>query len=231
LNDVWNLRTVEWLRELPGEEVERLRRASRHRDYDRGATIFTPESHPHSVYLLESGLARIYRLSKQGAETTFGYVAPGEVFGELTLFGDFPRESFAHAVRRSRVWKVPRESFQQLIVRRPSIAMEVTRQIGERLKRIENRVEDLVFRDVRSRVAHILIELARDFGRGQGGEVLLELELTQSELATLVGSTRQTVNASLRELEQQGLVRRDGRRLRLVEPAELERVARTTAAG
>lgn len=178
-----------------------------------GETIFAPSTNPHSLYLLESGLARIFRLSEEGSETTFGYVAPGEVFGELSAFGDYPRESFAVAVRPSRVWKIPAETFRPMLAHKPGLVLEITRQIGSRLKRIEARVENLVFRDARSRVAHILLELGQDLGRPDEDGVLIDVELTQSEIATLVGSTRQTVNANLREFEQQGWVARRGRRI------------------
>ncbi len=199
--------------------------ASVYRDYGSGETIFAPESHPHSLYLLERGLARIYRLSEEGSETTFGYVAPGEVFGELAAFGDYPRESFATAVRESRVWKIPHDSFRQLLQSRPDIVIEITRQIGARLKRIESRVENLVFRDARARLAHILLELAEDFGDGESPGNVIGVDLTQAELATLVGTTRQTVNANLRELEKAGVIGRMGRRLVLLKSDELRTVA------
>jgi len=219
---------VDWLRELSDDEVEALRRGSTYHDYDKGETVFTPEGHPHSLYLLERGLVRIYRLSSDGAETTFGYVAPGEVFGELTLLGTFPRESFADAVHRSRVWKIPRQIFLDLTDARPTVVLEITRQIGHRLKRIESRVENLVFRDVRSRIAHMLLELSEDFGRKRDSHIVLDLELTQSELATLVGSARQTVNAALKELESEGVIDREGRRIVLVKLQELDRIARAS---
>jgi CRP-like cAMP-binding protein len=217
---------VNWLQDLSPEDVEGLRGHSTHREYEPGATIFSPDSHPHSLYLLERGLVRIYRLSKDGAETTFGYVAPGEVFGELPVFGDFPRESFAATVQDSHVWKIPVGVFQTLIESRPGIALEITRQIGQRLKRIESRVENLVFRDVRARVAHILLELAQDFGKPANGGRELEVDFTQAELATLVGSTRQTVNESLRSLEEAGLIARQSRHLVIVKPEELQLATR-----
>ncbi len=217
---------MDWLQQLSDEERAGLFGHSASRDHARGATIFTPSSEPHSVYLLEKGLVRIYRLSGDGEETTFGYVAPGEVFGELAAFGDFARESFAVAVRASRVWRIPLGRFQNLMERRPGVVLRLTRQIGQRMKRIESRVENLVFRDVRTRLAHILVELVEDFGRERGDERVLDLDLTQSELATLVGSTRQTVNVSLGELEDQGLIRREGRRLVVVKPSELQQAAR-----
>lgn len=229
LSDVWHLRDVDWLRELSPDELRKLEAASSRRDYRQGEVVFAPESSPHSLYLLESGLVRIYRLSGDGAEATFGYVAPGEVFGELAAFGDYPRESFAEAARESRVWRLQASFFRELLASRPSIVLEVTRQIGNRFKRMESRVEDLVFRDVRSRLAHVLLELSQDLGRPLDGTVVIQVELTQSELATLVGSTRQTVNSVLREFEGQGITGRRGRRIALLRVDELERVARAPA--
>ena len=225
MKDVWHLRRFDWFHEFSTEERETLRQTSTANDYGPGEMVFSPEPHPHSVYLLEAGLVRIFRLSAAGSETTFGYVAPGEVFGELAGFGDYPRESFAQTVRKSRAWKIPRATFQEVISRKPDLVMAITRQIGERLKRIESRVEDLVFRDVRSRVAHILLELAEDFGQSGDGGMVIESLPTQSELATLVGSTRQTVNATLRDLETEGLIARRQRRIVLQRPEDLRLVS------
>jgi CRP/FNR family cyclic AMP-dependent transcriptional regulator len=225
VRDIWHLRSLDWLQELSPEETDKLRSASLCREYREGETIFAPETSPNSLYLLERGLARIYRLSREGEETTFGYVAPGEVFGELTAFGDYPRESFAQAARACRVWRIPGADFQKLLEARPTLALEVTRQIGARLKRIESRVENLVFRNARSRLAHILMELAEDFGRQTEEGIYIDVDFTQAELATLVGITRQTANAHLREFEHEGLTARAGRHIVLIGAEALGRVA------
>jgi CRP/FNR family cyclic AMP-dependent transcriptional regulator len=97
------------------------------------------------------------------------------------------------------------------------IVVAVTKQVGSRLKRIESRVEHLVFRSVPSRVAGILLELAEDFGRRETHGLVIEFAISQEELATLVGASRQAVNTSLRELEREGAIRRDGRSLVLLD--------------
>lgn len=229
---VWALHHIDWFAELSDAERDRLKSASTIREFAPGETVFSPTPTPHSVYLLERGRVRIYRLSENGGETTFGYVTPGEVFGELAALGDYARESFAQAAEPSRAWRIPREVFQQVIAARPRLVLEVSRQIGERLKRIESRVENLVFRDVRSRLAHMLLELAEDFGApvADGPGLALDVQITQAELATLVGSTRQSVNATLGELEHEGLVARNSRRLVLPDPDALRRAARRVEA-
>lgn len=227
MHDIWHLRNIDWLRELSPGELGDLQRNASHKRYAGGEMVFSPTAHPHSIYLLETGLVRIYRLSETGAETSFGYVAPGEVFGELAVFGDFPRESFAQAVRPAAVWKIAREPFQRVMAQRPSMVVAMTKQIGERLKRIEARIEDLVFRTVRVRVARMLTELSQGFGRPDGERIVIDIPITQGELATLVGATRQTVNQTLGEMTDEGLITRERQRIVVVSP---ERLAALVAA-
>jgi CRP/FNR family transcriptional regulator, cyclic AMP receptor protein len=222
VDNFWRLHNFDWLRELSSAETAQLQKRSVCREYAPGEMVFTPSPHPQSVYLLERGLVCIFRVSPSGSQTTFGYVNAGEIFGELAAFLDRPRESFAQAVQCSIVWRIAREALQKVIAAHPAIVAEVTKQVGTRLKRIESRVENLVFRDVRSRVACILLDLAETFGRADSRGVTIDLPLTQEELATLVGATRQSVNATLRELGQEGFVARDRRRFVLTRPEALQ---------
>jgi CRP-like cAMP-binding protein len=230
VRDLWCLRRIHWLETLSSEEVERLRRSSTSREYQRGEMVFEPTAHPSSVYLLERGLIRIYRLSESGGEATLGFVGPGEVFGELAAFSDAPRESFAQAARASTAWRIPRAAFTEAIGAHPQAVLEVTKQVGTRLKRIESRMEDLIFRDVHARVARVLLELAQDFGRAESTGVRIDLPLTQTDLAMLVGSTRQTVNATLRRLTEEGLLGRDQRQFVIARPDALRAVIEHPAA-
>lgn len=223
MRDFWHLHSLDWLSGLSEGETQRLLRASSVRDYARGATVFEPNPEPHSVYLLERGLVRIYRLSALGDEATLGYVRPGEVFGELGAFSDQPRESFATAVRTARVWRVPRVELKRILDGHPRIALSVTAQIGNRMKRIESRVENLVFRNLRSRLAHILLELGEDFGRNEDGFRLVDIPLSQQDLAALVGATRQSVNGCLGELRAEKLIEYRRRRIALLDPAGLRK--------
>lgn len=222
--DFWHLHNFDWLSELSAKESEKLRRQSVQREYRAGEIIFSPKPHPQSVYLLERGLVRIYRVSSSGTETTFGYVRPGEIFGELAAFSQKPRESFAKATRTSFVWQLRRGEMREVLAAHPGIVLAVTTQVGARLKRIESRVEHLVFRPAPSRLAGMLLELAEDFGRQVPRGLLIDLAISQEELATLVGASRQTVNASLGEFERAGLIGRDGRRFVLLDAQALRRL-------
>lgn len=229
--DAWHLRSIEWLKELSAGELQELQRNASHRRHASGDQIFAPSAMPQSVYLLESGLARIYRISESGCETTLGYIAPGEVFGELPAFGDYPRESFAQAVGSAGVWRIGREAFQRLLTARPELLAPIARQISERLKRVEARVEDLVVRSVRARVARMVLELAQSFAHADGERVVIDVPLTQGELATLVGATRQTVNQVLGELTAAKILHHDRRCISIFDRAGLAKAASSVEPG
>jgi CRP/FNR family cyclic AMP-dependent transcriptional regulator len=220
--DVWRLRKLRWLSDLPAAVTDHLRRAAIRHRYEAGALIFSPSQKPDFVYILESGLVRIFRVSAAGDEVSFGYVHPGEVFGELAAFGE-PRESFAQNIRPSMVWRIPLKDFIELLRTNVRIAFEVARQIEGRFKRIENRVEDLVLRDAFSRLGRLLLQLCDEFGEPHGEEVGIDCALTQSDLATFIGTSRQTINAALSRMREEGLVSRRDDRIWLLRPDELRR--------
>jgi CRP-like cAMP-binding protein len=134
-----------------------------------------------------------------------------------------PRESYAKAVRPALVWRLPSAALRRVLAAYPSIGVAITQQIGSRFKRVESRVEHLVFRSVPSRVAGMLLELGDDFGHRTSSGLAINLALSQEELATLVGASRQRVNASLRTFEREGTIRRNGRQLVLIRPDALLR--------
>lgn len=214
--EIGRLREIPWLRDLSAGELVLLQRDAKRSRFASGETILTPCARPGSVYILESGLVRLYRVAPTGGETSFGYVGPGELFGELATFEGFAREGFAQAMQDSVVWSLDRDAFERLVSERPALLFAIARQLAQRLRHAEARVEDLVFQPVRARVERALQELAQRFGRRDGVRVVIDVPLTQAELAKLVGATRQTVNQSLGELSDAGVIGREGQRLVLL---------------
>jgi CRP/FNR family transcriptional regulator len=213
---------VDWLDQLERTELHELDRNSARRRYDRGQLIFAPTAAPRSVFFLRHGAVRVYRTVPPGGEATLGYVRPGEVCGELHLFEGGPRQSYARAVRASSVLEVGNATFDALLTRHPSILAEVSRQLGRRLKRLENRCEDLVLRDTCGRVGRLLLELAEQFGRPTPDGVAIEIAVDQRELATTVGATRQSVNFCLQELRGKRLIALARGRVTVLQPQRLK---------
>jgi CRP-like cAMP-binding protein len=229
VEDFWNLQRINWLAGLRLSEAETLRRASTTRHYQPGEAVFTPIRHPEFVYLLEEGLVRIYRQSSQGGEYTLAYIHPGEVFGEVSVLAERPRDSFAVARRRSRILQMPREVFVKTLLFNRSVLYEVTKKIGRLLKTCQSRSEDLVFRDVPGRLASLLLRLGEESGTRSGDRISLGLRLTQEEIAKLIGTTRQSASVALRELIEAGLIQREDRDITLVNLPGLRRLAELPA--
>jgi len=217
--DHWHVRRPPWLHHLKPVLAEEIRRAALVRSFAPGEMVFGPTRQPANVWLVEQGLVRIHRLASDGRQVTVALVRPGHIFGEAPVLSDQPRISFAEAMRRSSCWQIPREAFLHIVRSDPDAGFAITKEIAGRMQRIESRLEDLAFRSVDMRVARALLRLAEDFGRPAGTWTELELSLTQSELATLVGATRQSVNESLRTLVQRGVIAKDRGRLSVDYPA------------
>jgi CRP-like cAMP-binding protein len=229
VTDLWHLPKVEWFKTLPLSEADAVRRASATRIHARGEAIFEPSHQPAHVYLLEEGLVRIYRTSPRGGQLTVGYVRPGEVFGEVSVLTEKPRRSFAEAKTRARVLRIPTRVFLKAVQSSSAALYGVTKKIGQRLISCQSRTEDLIFYNVPTRLARLLLRMAEEFGRDVEDGRSIGLPLTQNEIATLIGATRQTVSAALRELIDAGLIKRSGKELVLVNIPALSQRAHLSA--
>jgi CRP-like cAMP-binding protein len=222
--DHWHLRGLNWLSTLTPAQAASVRRASKVREYKLGEAVFHPVRVPRSVYLLEDGLVRIFRVSPDGNELTIGYVRPGELFGDVSVITEEPRQSFATSARRSRILEIPKDVFLA-VVRTAKPLYEVTKQVGLRLIRCQSRAEDLVFYDARARLARVLLRLCDEFGRRTDHGLAVGLPLTQQEIASLIGTTRQTVSTALGGMIRAGLVARRPRELIVTDPRALREFA------
>lgn len=186
--------------------------------YGKGKILYQPGDTSKYVYLIHSGYVRTYRLSPEGREVTFGLLGEGNVFGELALISNSPQSSFAEVMEEAEISLLPRQTFEDMLRRRPDMAYNVMVRISERLHQAEDLIEDLVNRDVTSRVARTLLQLAERFGRRQqSGATVIDLRLPYQEIANMVGSTRETVTRAISQMQQNNWVRLESGRLHLMD--------------
>lgn len=202
----WHLHSIDWLSTLPEPFSAQLRAQTSVKTYAELQMIFAPDPEPDTVYLLEKGIVRIYRLSAEGEEFTLIYVGKGEVFGELAAITNRPREGFAQAVTPCTVLSMPSAVFIKAMQAAPEVGFTVSKQMANRMIRIETRAAGLVFHSVAARLAGVLVMLLDDFGDIHDDHATLTLHLTQAEFATLVGGARPTVNQAFQQLRRAGLV-------------------------
>lgn len=158
-------------------------------------------------------------------------LAPGDMFGELSFFDPGPRTVSAVAVTDVKVATMDRTALSTWISKRPEITEQLLQVLAHRLRRTNDSLADLIFTDVPARVAKAPLQLARQFGIRAGGDVRVTLDLTQEELAQLVGASLETVNKVLTNFGQRGWLRLEGKSVVLLDPGRLSHRAPHGRAG
>lgn len=196
----------------------------RRRSYRRGTMIFHKDQPDDGLHVIESGRVRFFLPAERGEELTIDVAGPGEVFGELALLDGQPRSASAEALEETVTQVLGREEFGAALAASPELAWALIGLLSTRLRHVTDYAESLAFLDVHARVARALLELAGRYGhRGDGGRITIDLDLTQTELATMVGATRERVNRALAAFREQALVELHGRQIVLRDPDRLRR--------
>lgn len=224
----WYLKNCDLFSRLTSAQIGRIESRSVSKDFGRGDVIYLPSDRNDSVALLVRGRVRLYHLTQDGKQAILAIMDPGEMFGELSLMEDGSRDEFAEAMEKSTVILVPREEVLSLMAEYPDVALGVSRLMGFRRQRIERRLKSLLFRSNRERLVHLLLELASKYGEQTDEGVKIGIKLSHQELASIIGSTRETVTVLLGELQGEGslLIRR--RQLIIKQLARLADSIKTT---
>ncbi len=204
---LWHLKCCELFERLPDEALAHLERHARFRKFPRRNPIYLPADESTGVLLLSSGRAKICNFTADGKQAILAFVEPGELFGELALLEGGPRDEYAEAVEPSTVVLIPRQTMNELMEAHPSLSLGITRLVGLRRRRIERRLKYLLFQSNRQRLVHLLLELAEQYGRPGPDGVSLGIRLSHQDLASIIGSTRETVTITLGELQAEGVLR------------------------
>ena len=206
--------------------VQDLRTALEPVSFPRAHVIFAEGELGDRLYIILSGKVKIGRRSPDGRENLLAVFGPSDMFGELSIFDPGPRTSTATTVTEVHAVTMDRTALREWITKRPEIAEQLLRVIARRLRRTNNMLADLIFTDVPGRVAKALLQLAHDFGSQEGGTLRVTHDLTQEEIAQLVGASRETVNKALADFAHRGWLRLEGKSVLILEPQRLVRRAR-----
>lgn len=209
---------------LPAEGVRKLVMSR------RATAVFQSGTPATNVYFLESGLVKIEKNTDTAKEILLGVVAPGEIFGEQALTGEGAFNVSARVLESGIAYAIPADVFQRFCDRRPEVYRLLMQHLLAKKQELERKVEHLCMSDVRDRLIYYLGELARlNPGTDTSGSVI---HISQNELASLVGATRETTSTTLNALARQGLIAL-GHRLVMIPSLELlqqSQAARTAKA-
>jgi CRP/FNR family transcriptional regulator len=210
-NKVWYLRQ----NRLFGEAAEAGVISSEHLftmcEMPRGTRVFDLGDTTRVVYMVKRGAVRIARETREGKDVTVALLGAGDFFGEETLFDDRPRSTVAVVVEDALLCTVRADDLFALLARDPALAMNVAKVLSGQLGEARETMEDLAYARVGDRILHLYRKLAAENGVAVAGGTRVELRLTHADVASLVGSTRETVSVELAKLVDAGQLRLDGR--------------------
>lgn len=186
-----------------------------------GEVLFYQGDAGHILYVVETGKVRIFVQGEEGQELSVAVCGTGDLVGEMSVIDELPRSASAMAMERAAVLRLSRERFREHVRKSPQLAFNVMKALSVRLRFSTRQLDSLSMASVPTRLARKLLELADQHGVAEDGETRIAMTLTQSELASLLGTTRESVNKALGQLKRQGLIRREGGQLIIVDRAAL----------
>jgi CRP-like cAMP-binding protein len=192
----------------------------------RGESLFDEGQPGDRLYVVLTGKVKLGRTAADGRENLLAVMGPGEMFGELSLFDPGPRTATATAVTDTTLRGLGNADLQPWLLAHPEVATQLLAALARRLRRNNEAMADLVFSDVPGRVAKALLDLAKKFGVPAEDGLRVTHDLTQEELAQLVGASRETVNKALADFASRGFLRLEGRGVVIL---DLERLRRRAA--
>ncbi len=194
----------------PAEKME-IHFLAEKRVWRRGETVFREGDPADRVYLLKSGLVRLYRLSDDGRELTLGYLKAGDIFGEHTLFEGIDQTMTAEVVEDAFICACGRASFEKSIRGNPDLALKIIKGLAQRLNSVTERLAELAFASVKERVMQAITRLAAAYGRRTEAGTEVGIDLTHEDLAHLVNASRTMVTLCVRSLREEGRLAHNGR--------------------
>lgn len=192
----------------------------------RGEVLFNEGDDGNQLYVVIEGKIKLGRTSPDGRENLLAILGPGQMFGELSFFDPGPRSATATAVTDVEMKSLGHEALIPVLEAHPEVAQALLNQLAGRLRRTNEVVGDLVFSDVPGRVAKALLDLASRFGRRADDGIHVNHDLTQEELAQLVGASRETVNKALADFASRGWLRLEPRSVVILDLERLQKRSR-----
>ena len=220
------LKKVPLFSDLDDEELHKLASIVREQNYKRRTTIVRVDDPGGALYILKSGLVKITIEDQHGDEMILRILYPTDFFGEMSLLDGMPRSATVTAQEPSEVLTISREHFLNIIEQSPKILLKMTAVLSQRLRNTNELIHSLAFFDVYGKVARLLLNLAAERGRVTEQGTVIDMRLTQQELAELAGMTRETMARTLRELQQAGCIRVDSGIISILELDILRREVR-----
>lgn len=216
------LRKVTIFSDLKDSELDRLFDIVEEKSFSRGNIILSQDEQGDSLFIIMKGRVKIFLMAEDGREVILSILRPGDFFGEMALIDGKPRSASALALEATELLILKRGDFVDEVRRVPEIALRIMTEMSGRLREADERIGSLSLLDVYGRVARVLLQLARSEGTPSPEGILIESLPTHHEIASMVGSSRETVSRVLGDLSRRGYLTIIGRRATIHESLSQE---------
>jgi CRP/FNR family cyclic AMP-dependent transcriptional regulator len=203
---------------LGEHELGRLSGIAREVKLQPGVALFEQGDESDGLYVVVSGIVRIFLTADDGREATINLLEEGEVIGEMALLDGLQRSAGAAALTEVRLIFVPRDPFLALLDESTKLARQIILTLCERLRAANAQVDQAIFHDLRYRLLVLLRQIALIHGRVEADVAVVELDMTQGMLAQMLGASREAVNKQLRALAKEGKISVEGHQIRVFKP-------------
>ncbi|HEV8355339.1 MAG TPA: Crp/Fnr family transcriptional regulator [Gemmatimonadales bacterium] len=217
------LKSVPLLRQVPEGDLRALALLVRERSHPRGSVILSQGDPGEALFLIRSGQVKVTVVAEDGREVILSVLGPGSFFGEMALVDDEPRSAHVIAMEDSALLQLRRDDFRARLRSAPELAISLLRELSRRLRRADDTIASLMLLDVNGRVAHLLLELAREEGGDSGTRVTRRL--THAAIGQMVGASRETVSRTMRNLVLRSVIAVTRREISLLDPQALRLAA------
>lgn len=190
---------------LTKEEMLDVSMTATHRKYNKGETIYLEGELSEKLFVINIGKVKISKLSEDGKEQIIRILQVGDFMGELSLFTNSTLKNNAEAIEGTTMCIIDSEKINDLIEKRPSIALKIMKELSMRLEKTESLIESLGLRDVEQRAADILLRMADENN-------VINLSVSKKDLAAHIGMSQETLSRKLTNFQEKGLIRQEGQR-------------------
>jgi CRP-like cAMP-binding protein len=203
---IWYLKNINIFEGMDDSQMKMVEKMTTMSKMGKHHPIYFPEHPSNNIFFLKEGRVKLYRLHQDGREVILDILGPGEIFGELSIVDQGERRDAAETLDDALVCSMSMRDFEGMLLHNPSLNLQLTKWIGLRLRRFEEKMSDLAFKDVTKRIVSFLVRYAEDFGKIKEGTVRISSSLSHQEIAYLTAASRQTVTTVLNELKEKGII-------------------------
>lgn len=222
------MESVHYLKQIPifaalsEDQLLPIHNVTTVRQVSRGQVIFFEGDPGEGFHYVKSGKVKIVKMADDGREHIIKILTPGDLFGEVLLFNNHSYPATAVAVEDSLIGVIRNADLERLVLNNNLLALQLIKALSQRLLYAQQKIKNLALDDVAARTAETLLRLARDYGRlNRQGSIVISLDLSRQDLASLVGTTRETVTRQLSLLKKEGIIDFVGTDVVILKPAEL----------